>query len=109
MIRLLLTWVGIAALQLGTPHATSAAELVQPTSARATAVPRTQAPQKGVISREATRADRAKASRLTPFAPTALPRGVRALASAQSNTNEPKRSAPASLPRVLPDARAPPA
>jgi hypothetical protein len=109
MIRLLLTWIGVAALQLAAPPSSSAAELLQPAGERTSVVPRTQAPAPGALSRDGPRQGLLQVTHVTPFAPAALPRALRALARPLSPIDASRRSAPASLPRVLPDARAPPA
>jgi len=109
MTRLLLTWIGVAALHLGTPHPTSAAELLRPARESSSLVPRPNTPSEGALTRDRFRAAAVQVAHVTPCAPAALPHLPRASARDTSPTDAPRRSGPASLPHVLPDARAPPA
>lgn len=108
MTRLLLTLIGVAALQLGTPHAAGAAEL-RPTGESTSVVPRLETKSQGALTRDRARIDATGAAHLTPAAPTEPPHLPCASAHGPSPIDAPRCSGPASLPRVLPDARAPPA
>ena len=108
MTRLLLTLIGVAALHLGAPHAAGAAEL-RPTGESTSVVPRLETKSQGALTRDRSRTDAVEAAHLTPAAPAAPPRLPCASAHGASPTDAPRCSGPASLPRVLPDARAPPA
>ena len=109
MTRLLLTWIGVAALHLGTPHATSAAEVLRPGGESTSVVPRPDKPSKGALSRDRTWGEAVQIAPVTPFAPAASQRALRAFTRSTSPTDAPHRSAPSSPAHVLPDARAPPA
>jgi hypothetical protein len=108
MTRLLLTFVGVAALQLGTPHAADAAEL-RPMGEPTSVVPRLETKSQGALTRERSRTDAVEVGYVTAAAPAEPPHLPCASARGTSPTEAPRCSGPASLPRVLPDARAPPA
>ena len=109
MTRLLLTWVGVAALQLGAPRAVGAAELLRPGGEPTSVAPRLEAQSKGVRTRDGRWTNTVQAAHVTPSAPAEPPHLPSVSAHVTSPTEAPRRSGPASLPRVLPDARAPPA
>jgi hypothetical protein len=108
MTRLLLTFIGVAALQLGTPHAAGAAEL-RPSGEPTSVVPRLEPKSQGALTRDRWRTDAVEVAHVTPAAPAEPPHLPCASAHRTSPTEAPRCSGPASLPRVLPDARAPPA
>lgn len=109
MTRLLLTWIGLAILQLGTPRAVSATELVRPVGEPTSVAPRPETPSKDALARDRSRRDPGQVAHVTPVAPAASPRLPCALAHGAAPTDAPRRTGPASLAHVLPDARAPPA
>jgi hypothetical protein len=109
MTRLLLTWIGVAALQLGMPRAVVAAELLRPVGEPTSVVPRPEAQSRGALTRHGFPTDADQGDPVTPGAPGEPPPEPLAFAHGASPTGAPHRAAPVSLARVLPDARAPPA
>jgi hypothetical protein len=109
MTRLLLTCLGVAALQLGTPHAAGAAEQLRPGGEPTRVVPQLETKSQGALTRDGSRTAAVKVAHVTPGAPAEPPRLPRASAYGTVPTEAPHCLGPASLPRVLPDARAPPA
>lgn len=108
MTRLLLTCLGVAALQLGTPQSGGAAEL-RPMGEPTRVVPRLETKSQGVLTRDRSRTKAVEVGHVTPAAPTGPPHLPCADAQVTSSADPPRCSGPATLPRVLPDARAPPA
>jgi hypothetical protein len=108
MTRLLLTLIGVAALQLATPHAAGAAEL-RPSGEPTRVVPRLETKSQGALTRDRSRTDAVEVAHVNLAAPAAPPHLPRASAHRTAPAEAPRCSDPASLPRVLPDARAPPA
>lgn len=109
MIRLLLTCIGVAALQLGTPRAVGAIELSGPTGHTQSVTPRVQAQATRALTRHGSWTDAVQVAHVTPGAPAGRPHLPCASGHDSSPTLAPRRSGPTSHPRVLPDARAPPA
>jgi len=109
MTRLLLTCIGVAALQLGAPRPGGVAELLGPGGERTSVVPRPEAPAKGSLTRDGSRTDDLRGAQVTPGAPAEPPQPPLASAHGTSPTEASRHSGPVSIPRVLPDARAPPA
>lgn len=108
MTRRLLTWIGLAILGLGAPRATHAAEL-HPGGEPTSLAPSSETPSKGALAPERSTDEAVQAAHVTPFAPAGPAPLSRALAYTALQAGAPRRSAPTALPRVLPDARAPPA
>ena len=109
MTRLLLAWIGVAALQLGMPSAADAAELLRRGSEPASVAPRPDAQSKGALTPHGRGNDAVQVAQVTPGAPADPPHPLRASTRTASPAEAPRHSAPASPARVLPDARAPPA
>lgn len=109
MTRLLLTFVGVAALQLGTPRTAELGELLRPCADPTSVVARPDAQSKGALPRAGSRTDALQVTDATSCAPAEPPHPLQASAHDTSPTEAPGRLGPASLPRVLQDARAPPA
>ena len=108
MIRLLLACVAVAALHLGAPHAADAAEL-RPTGEPTRVVPQLETKSQGALTRDRFRSDAVELAQSGPGAPGEPPHLPRASAHETSPPDAPRWAGPAVLPRVLPDARAPPA
>ncbi len=109
MTRLLLTFIGVAALQLGTPRPAGLAELLRPGGEPTNVVPRPEAQSTGALTRDGSRTDALRVAHVTPGAPAEPPHPSLASGHGTSPTEAPRRSGPVSVPGVLPDARAPPA
>ena len=109
MTRLLWTCIGVAALQLGTPRLAEVGELLRPGGEPTSVVPQHEAESRGALTLADSRTDALQVTRVTPGARAEPPCPPHAPEHGTSPTEAPRRSGPATLPRVLQDARAPPA
>ena len=109
MTRLLLTWIGVAAFQLGMPRAVAAVELLRPVGEPTSVDVRLEAQSRGVLTRDGYRIDVVRAFHVTPGPPAEPPHLLRASANGAAPIEARRCLGPISPARVLPDARAPPA
>jgi hypothetical protein len=107
MTRLLLTCIGVLALQLTAPPPAGLAERSGEESTNV--VPRPEAHSKPTLTRDGPRTATLRVAQVTPAASATPPHPPLAAAHETSPPKALHQSGPASLPRVLPDARAPPA
>ncbi len=107
MTRPLLPWVALAVLQLTAPA--TAAAVLPPGGETTSVAPRPEMPWRGALERVRAGSDVVQVAHVTPFVAARSPWTPRALAHDAQPTPTPSQPRPASIPHVLPDARAPPA